>query len=70
MLFADYSFICCVNMLVSRQVITGAKSLRGKKVIEKNKTELSYFFCMQIAERHCYYVSYAESIYPLQVEES
>ena len=28
---AYYSFICCVNMLVSIQVITGTKNLRGKK---------------------------------------
>ena len=49
LLFACYSFICCVNMLVSRQVITGTKSLRGKKIMGKNRTELSYyFFCKQI----------------------
>lgn len=67
---AYYSFICCVNMLVSRQVITGTKSLREKKLWKKIKLNLVIIFCMQIAERHCYYVSYAESIYPLQVEES
>lgn len=44
LLFACYSFICCVNMLVTRQVITGTKSLREKKVMEKNKTELRYYF--------------------------
>lgn len=31
-------------MLVTRQVITGTKSLREKNVMEKNKTELRYYF--------------------------
>lgn len=44
LLLVCYSFICCVNMLVTRQVITGTKSLREKNVMEKNKTELRYYF--------------------------
>lgn len=43
LLLACYSFICCVNMLVTRQVITGTKT-EEKNVMEKNKTELRYYF--------------------------